>query len=47
MKGNIDEELSDAIKEKINKIYKIIKITKFQLPKENSNRSLIIIKNKK
>ena len=43
MKGNIEEELSDSIQKKINKKYKITKITKFYLPKEKSNRSLVII----
>lgn len=46
MKGNIDEELSESVINKINKKYKIIEINKFLLPKENSNRSLIVIKNK-
>ena len=46
MKGNIDEELTDEVKIKISKKYKIIKIERFQLPIENSNRSLIMIKNK-
>ena len=45
MKGNIDEELSESVINKINKKYKIIEINKFLLPKENSNRSLIVIKN--
>lgn len=46
MKGNIDEELTNEVKIKISKKYKIIKIERFQLPIENSNRSLIMIKNK-
>ena len=46
MKGNIDEELSESVLNKINKKYKIIEINKFLLPKENSNRSLVVIKNK-
>ena len=46
MKGNIDEELTEEVKKKINKKYKIIKINKFLLPKENSNRSLIVIENR-
>ncbi len=45
MKGNIDEELTDPIKKEINKKYKIEKIIKFKLEKENSDRSLVIIKN--
>jgi 16S rRNA (guanine527-N7)-methyltransferase len=46
MNGNIDEELSESVLNKINKKYKIIEINKFLLPKENSNRSLVVIKNK-
>lgn len=46
MKGNIEEELSESVINKINKKYKIIEINKFLLPKENSNRSLVVIKNK-
>lgn len=43
MKGNIEEELTEQIENKINKKYTIKKVTKFQLPKENSSRSLVII----
>lgn len=43
MKGNIEEELTDDVRKKINKKYKISKINKFLLPKEYSNRSLIVI----
>lgn len=46
MKGNIEEELSDKVIEKINKKYKLLKINKFTLPVENSSRSLVVIKNK-
>ena len=46
MKGNIEEELTEEVKKKINKKYKIEKINKFLLPIENSNSSLIVIKNK-
>ncbi len=46
MKGNIDEELTDDIKVKINKKYIIDNIIKFKLPVEDSYRSLVIIKNK-
>ena len=46
MKGNIEEELTDDVRKKINKKYKISKINKFLLPKENSNRSLIVIENR-
>ena len=40
MKGNID------VKTKLSKKYKVIDIIKFELPVENSSRSLVIIKNK-
>ena len=43
MKGNIDEELTNEVINKINKKYKVTKIEKFLLPKENSQRSLVII----
>ena len=46
MKGNIEEELTDDVRKKINKKYKISKINKILLPKENSNRSLIVIENR-
>ena len=46
MKGNIDEELTENIKTEINKKYKLLKINKFSLPKEKSNRSLVIIERK-
>lgn len=43
MKGNIDDELNSDIIKKINKKYKISKIEKFLLPKENSQRSLVVV----
>jgi len=46
MKGNIEEEFMPSVTAKIEKKYRIIKIEKFLLPKENSQRSLILIKNK-
>lgn len=46
MKGNIEEELTTNVENKINKKYKIDKIKKFTLPKEESLRSLVIIKNR-
>lgn len=46
MKGNIEEELTKDVKNRINKKYKITKINKFLLPREKSNRSLVIIENK-
>ena len=46
MKGNIEEEFTQDVKNKLERKYKIIKIEKFQLPIENSNRSLIVMQNK-
>lgn len=46
MKGNIDDELTKEVEDKINRKYKIVEINKFILPIENSNRSLVVIKNK-
>ena len=46
MKGNIDKELTPTIKTKLEKKYVIEKIEKFILPKENSCRSIILVKNK-
>lgn len=46
MKGNIEEELTKSVENKINKKYKITTIEKFTLPKEESLRSLVVIKNK-
>lgn len=45
LKGDIDKELTDDLKKEIDKKYKIESINKFVLPKENSQRSIIIIKN--
>jgi len=45
MKGNIEEELTKEVKNKIEKKYRIIAIERFILPKEESKRSLIVIKN--
>lgn len=47
MKGNIDNELTEETHKKIIKKYNIIKIDKFELPIEKSQRSLIILSNKK
>lgn len=44
MKGNIDKELTESVAKKINKKYRIIKIEKFTLPIEKSERSLVVIK---
>lgn len=46
MKGNIEEELTINIKQKINAKYRIVEIEEFLLPKENSKRSLVVITNK-
>ena len=43
MKGNIDEEITEDVRKRIDKKYKLIKINKFYLPKEDSHRSLVII----
>lgn len=45
LKGNIDEELTEEVKNKLLKKYKIVKIEKFLLPIENSYRSIVIMKN--
>ncbi len=45
MKGNIDDELTDIVKKNISKKYRILKVNKFKLPVEESDRSLVIIKN--
>lgn len=46
MKGNITEELTPAVQADISKKYSIEKIEEFYLPYENSQRSLVVIKNK-
>ena len=46
MKGNLEEELSIEVEKKIIKKYKIIRIEKFYLPKENSVRNLLVLQNK-
>ena len=45
LKGNIDEELTNEVRNKLSKKYKIVKIEKFLLPIENSNRSIVVMKN--
>ena len=45
MKGNIDNELTDSVEKVISKKYKIVKINKFKLPIEESERSLVVMKN--
>ncbi|MBQ3468929.1 MAG: 16S rRNA (guanine(527)-N(7))-methyltransferase RsmG [Bacilli bacterium] len=46
MKGNIDKEITPDIEKKISNKYIIDKIIEFELPIENSKRSLVVIKNK-
>ena len=46
MKGDIDKELTKEMKQKLQKKYQIIKIEEFVLPKEQSKRSLLVMKNK-
>ena len=46
MKGNIEEELTKEVRQKLEKKYRIEKIETFLLPKEESKRSLIIMRNK-
>ena len=45
LKGNIDNELTNSVEKNISKKYKIVKINKFKLPIEESDRSLVVIKN--
>ncbi len=45
MKGNIDNELTDSVEKVISKKYKIVKINRFRLPIEESDRSLVVMKN--
>lgn len=46
MKANISEELNLTVQNKLNQKYQIYKIEKFNLPIENSQRSLIVLKKK-
>lgn len=46
LKGNIEEEITENVKNKINKKYKLTKIEEFYLPIENSHRSLVVIEKK-
>ena len=46
MKGNIEEELTEEVKNKLSRKYNIIKVEEFYLPIENSKRSLIVMNNK-
>jgi len=45
LKGNIDEELTEDVEKRLSKKYKIVKVEKFLLPIENSNRSIVVMKN--
>jgi 16S rRNA (guanine527-N7)-methyltransferase len=46
MKGNIEEELTQEVQQKLSKKYQIKQIEKFLLLIEESHRSLVVIKNK-
>ncbi len=46
MKGDISKELTPEVERKLTKKYEIVKINKFFLPKEESMRILIVMKNK-
>jgi len=46
MKGDISKELTKDVENKLKAKYKIIEIKEFLLPKEESKRSLVVIKNK-
>jgi 16S rRNA (guanine527-N7)-methyltransferase len=46
MKGDISQELTEDVEKRISKKYTIEEIIEFNLPIENSKRSLISIKNK-
>lgn len=46
MKGNIDNELTNAVRRKIEKKFIIDRIEKFLLPIEESQRSILIIRKK-
>ena len=46
MKGNIEEELTEEVKNKLQRKYNILKIEEFTLPIEESKRSFIVMNNK-
>lgn len=46
MKGNIEEELTKEVRNKIERKYKILNVHEFYLPIENSKRSLVVLKNR-
>ncbi len=46
MKGNIEEELTTSVANKLKQKYNILKVEEFLLPKENSKRSLVVMSHK-
>ena len=46
MKGNLDQELTKDVEKKLEKKYNILKKEKFYLPKEESIRTLLVMKNR-
>ena len=46
MKGNLEQELSKEVETKLEKKYTIIKKETFYLPKEESIRTLLVMKNR-
>ncbi len=44
MKGNLEEELTNEVRKKIERKYQIVRIETFYLPIENSKRSLLVMK---
>ena len=46
LKGDIEKELTEEVRGKLEKKYIIEKVSKFELPIENSQRSLVILRNK-
>lgn len=46
MKGNLNQELTKDVEKKLEKKYNILKKEKFYLPKEESIRTLLVMKNR-
>ena len=46
MKGNIEEELTTSVANKLKQRYNILRVEEFLLPKENSKRSLVVMSHK-
>ena len=46
MKGNIEEELTTSVANKLKQKYNILRVEEFLLPKENSKRSLVVMSHK-